>query len=598
MIKKMTKYSIIAFQPELMDFLNGLQELGVMDITRSSRAFDDYSRQSIYDIKEVKDTVRKLKAFIEVNKEIEAEKVVIDSAEQKRDVVNRLFTDLDLAKAKLASLTRERNEALIWGDFNPSDVERLMNMGFTPHFYSISTKRYNQEWEQIYPIKVLSNENEHICFVVVAPTGEPYSFPIAESKFPEQPASAILVGMEIESASIASITRQLLGMGIYIPDLEGLEANMSEDLDKYFALKSSASEADNSLSVLEGFAPTEQDNEVQAFLNQNDVVYFAEAAKEEDNPPIKLKNNWFAKLFEPIGNLYVLPTYNELDLTPYFAPFYMLFFGLCLGDMGYGLVLVLAGLGVMWKMPKMKDLGKLVLFLGIGTIIMPMLNGTFFGTKIYDIIPMPDNIVNLFFSDIKMFWFAIIFGVFQIIVAKIVNAIYKMSRQGLIYGLSDIGWSFILVWVSFMYAGSQSGKEYLPSWLNYGLAGGGLLLILCFSKTEGNVFKRIFGGITSLYDITSLFGDVLSYIRLFGLGASGACLGMVINSMSMSLKGIPFAGWILCIVLLVFGHLFVMALSALGAFVHPMRLTFVEFYKNAGFVGGGKEYKPLKKRNK
>jgi V/A-type H+-transporting ATPase subunit I len=127
------------------------------------------------------------------------------------------------------------------------------------------------------------------------------------------------------------------------------------------------------------------------------------------------------------------------------------------------------------------------------------------------------------------------------------------------------------------------------------MVGISLILILFFSKTEGNIFKRLFGGITSLYDITGFFGDILSYIRLFGLGTAGGILGMVVNSVAMQFTGIPYVGWVISVLFLIIGHIFVLALSGLGAFVHPLRLTFVEFYKNAGFTGGGKAYKPLSK---
>ncbi|MDD2594708.1 MAG: V-type ATPase 116kDa subunit family protein [Bacteroidales bacterium] len=592
----MTKYSIIAFQPELMTFLDKLQELGVMDITRKSTAFDDMSRAKIEFSKNEKETIKKLKYFIEKNKDVEAPKLTISDGVNLTDMVNQLFTDLTASQTKLASLIREKEEAFPWGEFEPSDVERIHNIGLHAHFYQVSEKRYNPEWESQYPIQILNRQNGHYYFAVISQADEPFSFPVAESKFPDQPASEILKGIELLSAKISSVTRQLIGMKDYIPEMEKKYNHDTQELDKYFAYSSSASEAENTLSLLEGFAPSDNDAEVKQFLDDtDDIVYISEAAKSEDNPPIKLKNNWFSKLFEPIGNLYILPTYDELDLTPYFAPFYMLFFGLCLGDMGYGIVLLIAGLIMTLKVPSMKEYGKLVIVLGIGTMIMPILNGTFFGTKIYDVFNMPDNIKGMFFNDIQMFWFAIIFGVFQIVVARLISAVYQMKRKGWQHGMSNIGWCLILIWISLLYAGSQSGKELAPAWMGYAFGCGGLILVLFFSKTEGNIFKRFLGGIASLYDITGFFGDILSYIRLFGLGAAGGCLGMVINAMSLALKGIPYAGWFLCIFLLIVGHIFVMLLSALGAFVHPMRLTFVEFYKNAGFTGGGKEYRPLKK---
>lgn len=102
-------------------------------------------------------------------------------------------------------------------------------------------------------------------------------------------------------------------------------------------------------------------------------------------------------------------------------------------------------------------------------------------------------------------------------------------------------------------------------------------------------------GTFALYDITGIFGDMLSYIRLFGLGTAGGILGMVVNSVAMNMSGIPYIGWFFTGLMLLIGHTAVLLLSSLGAFVHPMRLTFVEFYKNAGFGGGGKAFRPLAK---
>lgn len=594
----MTKYSIITFRNDLMEFIDKMQDLGVMDITRSNRAFDETSKAKIEKIKGEKETIKKLKSFIKNHSDVEGHKIVIPHLEHLNGVVNRLFADLNTRTSKLDILLKEKEIAAPWGEFHPEDIEKLHSMGYRIYFYSVPQKKYERDWENDYAIQVLNTTGENVYFVIIAPQGETNTFPLNESPFPEQPESEILKGIEILEAQIASLHRQLVGMGNYLPEMEMQCEKESEDLERYFAYSSSTAEAENTLAVLEGFAPTENDKEVQEFLDSSDALYITEAAKAEDNPPIKLKNNWFAKLFEPIGNLYVLPTYNELDLTPYFAPFYMLFFGLCLGDMGYGLIILLASLFIIWKVPSLKDYGKLGIFLGVGTIIMPMLNGTFFGTKIYNIIDMPDNIVQLFFSDIKMFWFAIVFGLVHIIIARIISAIFLIRRYGWQHGLSNFGWCFILAWVALLYAGSEMGRSLIPDWLGYVLGIGGLALVLFFTKPVGNIAKRLFGGIAALYDITGFFGDVLSYIRLFGLGAAGGCLGMVINSMSLALSGIPYAGWVLCIILLVFGHLFVMLLSALGAFVHPMRLTFVEFYKNAGFNGGGKEYRPLRKKSK
>lgn len=600
MIHKMTRYSIIAFQPELMDFLDRLQELGVMDITRSFKATDETSTRLLDSTTSEKKLIKRYKNFLKnLPEETPAEEII--TCTEECDIFNRIEALLDSAlslKQELYAAIRERDNALLWGNFDPADVERLQKAGFTPHFYVVSDKKFNPDWEQEYPLQVLNSYGGKSCFVVLSPFGEPYTFPIQESQLPQQSAGTLDIRIASLEQEIKDTNSTLAALKDSLPEMERKYALDSQELDKYFASAASESQAEGSLSVLEGFAPTNIDSSVAEFLNNCDyVVWLSEPAKAEDNPPIKLKNNRFTKVFEVIGNMYMLPTYDELDLTPYFAPFYMLFFGLCLGDMGYGLIILLASLFVLWKVPSLREYAKLGIWLGVGTIIMPMLNGTFFGAKIYDIFNMSDSIKGLFFTDIKMFWFAIIFGLFQIIVARLISAIYKMRRVGWQHGMSNIGWCMILIWVALLYAGSQIGKNLTPPWLGWTFGAGGLALVVLFSNPVRNPIKRIFGGVTALYDITGFFGDVLSYIRLFGLGAAGGSLGMVINAMSMALKGVPYAGWILCIILLIFGHLFVMLLSAIGAFVHPMRLTFVEFYKNADFVGGGKPYRPLNKNN-
>jgi V/A-type H+-transporting ATPase subunit I len=127
----------------------------------------------------------------------------------------------------------------------------------------------------------------------------------------------------------------------------------------------------------------------------------------------------------------------------------------------------------------------------------------------------------------------------------------------------------------------------------------GLFLIVFFSDPKASIIGRIGKGLWDLYGITGIFGDVLSYIRLFALGVSSAILGFVINDIAMQILATgPIIGHILCGIFLILGHSMNIAIASLGSFVHPMRLTFVEFYKNAGFSGGGKKYKPFSNKHK
>ena len=595
MIKKMTKYSFVVFHKEVEDFLKNLQEIGVVDVTRQKRAIDSFSMEKFEEIarynaaasalKRIKDEALKAKEEIPANKP-ECENLLVH--------YTNMVAQRDLLKGKLSALKAEYAEALPWGAFTRENFKALENLSLVPYFYSVSAQKYNKEWESLYPIHILNEYNGKIYFAALMEDGNKPNLPLPESSFPA--VSADHLAQQItESETLAQATNQeLLALTNCIEELDAEKENLFSNLDLYLANEASQKKADNTIVIFEAFAPTEIDSQVTAFLEENNVYYLKDAAKEEDNPPIKLKNNFFAKLYEPIGELYMLPKYGELDLTMFYAPFYMLFFGFCLGDMGYGLILILAGLFVSFKVKAFANYGKLIAWLGLGTVIMPALSGTVFGAKLYELVPLPQNITDFFFNDMQMFWFAILFGIFQIVVARFIQSIYNFTKKNYRVALNALGWGLSIAWATLAYASSEAGFSY-PGWVNYIGFAALALIVLCGSDAK-NPIVRIVKGTFTLYDSTSVFGDVLSYIRLFGLATSGGILGFVINSISMTLGEVPYVGWLLMIIMLIIGHTFVMLLSSLGAFVHPLRLTFIEFYKNAGFEGGGRAYNPLKKK--
>ncbi|MBO5805034.1 MAG: hypothetical protein J6R25_08240 [Bacteroidales bacterium] len=595
MIVRMTKYSFVVLSQELDSFLLKLQELGMMDITRSVRPVDQNSREMV-------ELSTRYKAAISMLKRVakECEGITPVETPTTDDLllqnVEKVFAAKDEATAAKNQLLRDIQESEVWGEFSHKDIERLQQLGLQPHFYAVSPKRYQESWKEEYPLQILNATANKIYFTIVAPTGEEVPFPIQEATFPAQPASILRGELKDVEARIDELKGQIAYFVNETDRLQSIHEAHLGKLDLYLANVASVKEGEDTISVLEGFAPTTEDGAICEFLDSTSALYITEKATQEDNPPVKLKNNWFARAFEPIGSLYVLPKYDELDLTPFYAPFYMLFFGLCLGDMGYGLLLVIAGLVAMFALPKFRGYGQLVFWLGIGSLVMPLLSGTFFGMKLAEIIPsMPEDIKGLFFSDLKMFWFAIIFGIFQIVFAKVMRGIDCLRRKLWDNALTNFGWALVVTWCAFAYAGMEMGTKLLPPMVSNVIGLVGLILVLFCSKPTKFFLLRPVMGIISLYDITGFFGDVLSYIRLFGLGTTGGILALVINSISMQLSGIPYIGWGLTVLMLIVGHLAVMGLSILGAFVHPVRLTFVEFYKNAEFEGGGREYKPLKK---
>jgi V/A-type H+-transporting ATPase subunit I len=202
-------------------------------------------------------------------------------------------------------------------------------------------------------------------------------------------------------------------------------------------------------------------------------------------------------------------------------------------------------------------------------------------------------------STEQIFNFALLLGVIQIITGKILNAVKQMMQSGFMHGIATFGITLFVLCLAITGStmlGAKPGNilKYTPYGMYFGL-----FLIFFFNSPGKNILFNLANGIWVMYGVvTGFFGDLLSYIRLFALGVSGGILGLVINDMSHQFLAIPIVGPVLFLALMLGGHSLNIALSGLGAFVHPMRLTFVEFFNNSGFSGPGIAYKPFGKHIK
>ena len=460
MIKKMTKYSLILLNSELETFLQKLQELGLVDITRSVRAIDKDSKAEMDLIAEYNNAIKRLKSITDATpKDLGLLKNEDDASYRALlDFITNCFQKEATGMISLKLLERTYDSSALWGDYNPEDISKINNLGYKLHFYSCSESKYKEEWEKDYAITILNNTEGKIYFSVLVPKEEEedYKFPISESSLPDTPAYALSLQIEELEKDLLKNSEDLYALPFYIEALTKKANQLSEKLDIYFANAATKREGEDTIAVLEGFAEVENKENIINFLEESDALFLVDDAKAEDNPPVKLKNNFFSRPFEAIGDLYMLPRYDEIDLTPYFAPFYMLFFGFCLGDIGYGLILTIVGIIGIFTMPKFKDYALLILWLGIGTIIMPALTGGFFGAKIYEIIPAFDGIKDMLFDDMQLFWFGIIFGVVHIIYARFLNVIFSISRKNWDKALSNTGWIMLITVLAFMYASSEN----------------------------------------------------------------------------------------------------------------------------------------------
>ncbi len=593
MVVPMKKYAFLVHHSDYDAFLTGVREVGVLHVQpRSADPSHEAGRMKLMH-KEVSDIMAQLKRR-KVKTEDAAQGFDIDGLAVVRSVLD-LNAELENTRRELATLNKEIGQMEPWGDFSPATVAQLeQEAGLDLHFFVCPQKKFKPEWQEKHTLEIINNDPPDCYFIVFARKGEPVE--ITAEKLPDpsfslpellEKRTALATAIETANAQLDRHAAQ------HLPALEKSLREIEEAKELAEVQGHTALEADEKLMLLEGFVPETKEAALTAFCGKMDIVYNAEKPSAEDNPPVLLKNNRFTTLFEPIGKLFALPSYAELDLTPLFAPFFMLFFGLCLGDAGYGIVVLLgATLYKKRAKPSIRPILTLAQWLGLSTIIFGIVTATFFGVNMLeDKYAWLGSIRNFMLSGDQVFQLALILGAVQILFGLGVQAVNNAKQSGAKYALKPIGWIVLLLSLTDI-AVLKMAAPY-STWMAW--AGVGILLL--FNDPDASLLGRLGKGVWELYGITGFFGDLLSYIRLFALGISSAILGFVINDVSLRvLHGIPYVGPVLFIVLLVVGHGANLMLACLGSFVHPLRLTFVEFYKNAGFAGGGKAYKPFEKR--
>lgn len=594
MIVPMIKYGFLVYHRDFGSFLAKLQELGMVDIIKQTHTPTEQERGMLGLV------TRYTAAINTLSSKLDKEKASVNGS--ALDIVSE-YEDLQKEQEQLEVAIRKAQKDLAdarpWGEFNPNTIKAIEAQGIEMHFLIASEKSFNQQWADDNAVEVINRTSGNVFFVLLQ-KGESVEIPfeVQEVKLPSFSFQQKEKEIEGFRSRIDAIEARIVDIAQLIPAIEDAKRKIMNELN-FIAVQSSADkQAEETLMILQGWIPESKNENLIEFLDKEGIAYVWDKPQIEDDVPILLKNNKFAKFFEPIGDFYELPNYKEMDLVPFFAPFYMMFFGFCLGDAGYGLLIVLLTTLAKFKLPKMKPLLTLAQFLGLSTVIFGILTGTFFGIKLTEVSWLV-GVKDFMIDEMQMFYLAIILGVIQIVFGMVLKVVNISKVFGFLYSLSTIGWLTLIVGGGGLYGLKMAEiiDAGLYSILLYVVLAISALLIFIFNHPKRNVFINFGLGIWDTYGmLTGLLGDLLSYLRLFALGVSSAILGMVFNSMAMNMKPdhIIF-GPLVMILILIFGHSITLFMSALGAFVHPIRLTFVEFYKNAGFAGGGKRYEPFKK---
>lgn len=600
MIVPMTKYTFVAYHKNHRDFVESLRELGLVDITTRDWEPNEQDRQLMSEVEARRAAVERLKGMVTEGEQPKA--AAFADGEQAYAFFKEKSSAFDSLEAKYATLVKENADSKVWGDFSTDMTAKLAAKGIELRYFSCYIKEFEtgkEAWGQEFIVEEISRTSDMVYFIIVSHEGQAVQINAQEMKAPRVSYSDGLKEISSVEAQIATAKSELESCIGSADMIEEARAALASNLQLNKAICGGEESAEGRLIVTEGFIPRESCDKLDAMLEASEVFSIKELPTPEDEVPVLLRNNSFARLFEMIGSFYSLPKYGTIDLTPFFAPFYMLFFGFCLGDGGYGLIFVGAGIYMLLKGGEnMRQVAWVTTLCGASTVVFGILTGMFFGVGLGDLNAFA-QFRDYFITSDQLFTLAIAIGMVQILFGMVIKVVGICKMYSMKYAFPTIGWIIVLcsLVAGAMLPGMGVEAYSMSSVPFYITLGIGLFMMLFLNSPGKNPLVNLGAGLWNTYnDLTGFMSDILSYIRLFAIGLSGGALAVVFNDLAFGLSpDIPVVKQICVVLILLIGHGINLFMSSLSSFVHPLRLTFVEFYKNAGFEATQRGFSPLKK---
>jgi len=532
--------------------------------------------------------------------------------------LNKIGTQYSQIKSEISKKYMRYDEIDLWErlDVNPKELKNLKKvntfLGTVPIKLKGTFIDGISELDKTYyeELKIVKDE---VYYLVISSIDESEKKKLAEvfrnSSFTVENLDIDAVpqdyknGLQKEISELKKEKRRLKAqIKTYSEDLTDLQAVYEYMQNKKLRIVESEKLAQTENTILiKGWIPTEKVSEFEKVIKDeagdNYYLTFTDADRDDATVPIKLKNGKVASTFENLTGMYAYPRYNEIDPTPLFTPFYILFFGMMGADVGYGLVLLLATMFVLKVVnlsSQMRKSIKFFFYLSFSVIFWGLLYGSYFGATIPGMWRLVDPASQ--YNDLLIG--SIVFGIVHIFVGLAIKA-YMLIRDGksleaiydvLFWYMALIGGMLFLI---FKLMNLSAVVANVSMWVMIaGMAG----IVLTGGREAKGVGAKLGGGLYSLYGISSYVGDFVSYSRLMALGLSGGFIASAINMIAGMISG-SWVGMIFIPVILIAGHLFNMFLSFLGAYVHTSRLMYVEYFGKF-YEGGGKPFKDFRTENK
>ncbi len=587
MIVKMKKITFIGLSGEKDRFINRLQEVGATHVTLPREVVEPTEvARELQKVTEVRKFLSRFgTAQGEEVRDLSPDYAAICS---EREELGQRETRL---LAEINGLKKERALLEPWGDFEPQDIALLRSKGLDVRFYRMPRRVFEStQLDHMYCHMIHQSEGE-VAFVAISPGH--IDLGVAEERLPARSLSQIDREIDQKNIELEHIRVEYEDLARKVHALLDAEKKLKDDYEFRKVLLNAGSVLDERLFVLTCWSPLPEDALAKSIGEGFTFYHFGEEPEEGDRVPVLLANKSTFDSGEDLVKVYSHPNYTDFDPSGLVLYFFALFYGMIIGEAGYGFVLLALTALLHWKVKSVSPLWirfrRLSYMLSCSVIFFGVISASYFGMPLG-----PDNPLNKLMllnlgtkeGQNQVMLISVIIGMAHISVALAIK--FYRRRE-----LPALGW-IIVMWSAYALLTSKMMRGVENPVATYIMIGG-FLLVVFFTSSSRNPLIRILLGLNGALGVVQLFADVLSYMRLFALGLATMYMCQTFNMLAgMPYHGLPYIGIVPAVLILIFGHTINILLGIMGGVVHGLRLNFLEWYRWC-FEGDGLPFRPFRK---
>jgi len=589
MIVPMKKISVIVQSKDIDSTLKNLAKLGALHIEHQRPPMNE-------NIALINEKYGSLSRVIEMLPDSDT---AVETHDKPDKLIHDIFNLVDKKETLIEGIKNIKKNIgpwEDWGDFDPEVIYELEEKHVWVRLCKLSKKDLRSVPDGVVVEELFRKGNIFYCALV---SRKDLDLPFDVIKLPEQGLQDMRVSLEREIKKLEETEKTLTDISKYKTALFSYKKKLSSIIE---FKKAAEGRGDfEKLSYLRGYCPLDKVKSLEKIAESEKWGLIIEDPSEHDNVPTLIRNPRWIEIIRPVFKMIgTIPGYKEVDISLWFLLFFSIFFGMLVGDAGYGLVFFIATLFCHIKfMKKVKNqsIFFLTYALSICAIIWGVLTGTFFGQA-----PIPYGtghawlpqraapLLPLLRENVNVQALCFFIGAVHLSIAHVWKFIRKMPS---LKAFSEAGW-ICMLWLAYFIARTLILGQGFPEAAKWLLITGPGLIILCTNPSR-DIFKTISSGIGGfLLNVVNSFTDVVSYIRLFAVGAATVAVADAFNQMASGIgHGNLLAGFLTAFVLL-FGHTLNILLGAMAILVHGVRLNVLEFSSHLNMEWSGVEYAPFK----